>query len=92
MPESVSRDEMLAMSVITTLCAAGVAFYLRFLYALWKEMKPGLIEFSRRFRPRLGRNVAPGLTRSNRTRPREALRLIEVKRNTAFEELRKDVS
>ena len=82
--------EMVAMSVMTALCTAGVAFYLRFLSALWKEMKPGLVGFSRRFHRRLGGNVATGLSRPTPT-ARDVLHVIGAKPNTAFEELRKDV-
>lgn len=83
--------EMLAMSVITALCAAGVAFYLRFLSALWKEMKPGLLGFSRRLHPGFGRDVATGLSRSQKPTARKVLRVIGAKPNRALEELRKDV-
>jgi hypothetical protein len=82
---------MLLMPVITTLCTAGVAFYFRFLSALWKEMKAGLNGFFRRCQPGLGIDVTPGLSPYKMPRARGTLRLIEVKPNAKFEELRKDV-
>jgi hypothetical protein len=83
---------MLAMSVITALCTAGVAFYLRFLSALWKEIKPGLIGFSRRFQFGFGGNIPAALSRSKAPKARELLRLIEVGPNATCEGLRKDVN
>jgi hypothetical protein len=33
---------MIATTIVTVLCAAGIAFYLRFMIALGKECKPGV--------------------------------------------------
>jgi hypothetical protein len=34
------ETEMLAMAIMTMMCTAGIAFYVRFLLALCKECKP----------------------------------------------------
>lgn len=44
---------MVATSIITVLCAAGIAFYVRFMIALGKECKPGVSGYWVRLR--LGR-------------------------------------
>jgi hypothetical protein len=41
---------MLGMAVMTALCTAGIAFYVRFLLALCKECPPRLIAFWARLR------------------------------------------
>jgi hypothetical protein len=33
---------MVATTIVTVLCAAGIAFYVRFMVALGKECKPGV--------------------------------------------------
>ena len=37
--------EMFVMPVMTVLCSAGIAFYVRFLVALYKECKPRRIGY-----------------------------------------------
>jgi hypothetical protein len=44
-PDSSLEDEMLVMPMVTALCAAGIAFYVRFLVALCKECMPRRIGF-----------------------------------------------
>jgi hypothetical protein len=36
---------MFVTAVLTMLCTAGIAFYVRFLVALWKECKPRRIGY-----------------------------------------------
>ena len=39
-PRSVSDSKVFTSAVMTVLCTAGIAFYVRFLVALCKECKP----------------------------------------------------
>ena len=36
---------MFVMAIVTVLCAAGIAFYVRFLVALYKECKPRSVTY-----------------------------------------------
>jgi hypothetical protein len=81
---------MLAISVLTTLCTAGTAFYLRFLLALCKECAPRWI--IRRKPPRLGLEEIGASKQwpSNPHQSRAALQITEIPLNINFHELRKD--
>ena len=81
---------MFVISVVTTLCTAGIVFYLRFLFALCKEITPRWISYHKAFRVRLvekwtGKNV-PSKPRHSRA----ALQITEIPLNINFDELRKD--
>jgi hypothetical protein len=82
---------MVALPVITTLCTLGVAFYLRFLLAIGKELKPGLIGLARRFQFQLDRNFTTELLRRKPVKARDVLRVVNLEPNT-LEVLRKDVN
>jgi hypothetical protein len=56
--ELIQGMAMLIKSVVTMLCMAGVAFYVRFLFALRIEGKPRLIEHWSRLTPGV-REIAP---------------------------------
>jgi hypothetical protein len=45
---------MIATTIVTVLCAAGIAFYVRFMIALGKECKPGVSGHWVRLRPGRG--------------------------------------
>jgi len=45
---------MVATTVVMVLCAAGIAFYVRFMIALGKECKPGASGYWVRLRPGTG--------------------------------------
>ena len=45
---------MVATTIVTVLCAAGIAFYVRFMIALGKECKPGTSGYWVRLRPGTG--------------------------------------
>ena len=81
---------MLAISVLTTLCTAGIAFYVRFLLALCKECAPRWI--SRHKPPRLRLvKIASSKQQPSKPRPSRAARQItEIPLNINFHELRKD--
>jgi hypothetical protein len=81
---------MLAISVLTTLCTAGIAFYVRFLLALCKECAPRWI--SRHKPPRL-RLEEIGASKQWPSRPRQsraALQITEISLNINSHKLRKD--
>jgi hypothetical protein len=82
---------MLAMSAITMFCTAGVAFYVRFLLALWKEIKPGLIAYWRLLRTGFEQKVTAVTPRPKLRPSRVALRRVEAALNATFEELGKDI-
>jgi hypothetical protein len=54
---------MLITSVMTLVCTAGIAFYLRFLVALCKECKPRWLGFSKYLRPFSGSYSVPMLAK-----------------------------
>lgn len=45
---------MIGMAAIGTVCTIGIAFYLRFLLALWSEYRRGWIVYFVRFEPGKG--------------------------------------
>ena len=81
---------MLVISVITTLCTAGIAFYLRFVFALGQELTPRWI--SNRKPPRLRlEDKRTGNWLSPKPRlSRAALQITELPLNATFRELRRD--
>ena len=83
---------MLAKYVITVLCAGGTAFYLRFLFALWKEYGP---RFTRQGRPKPPRLRLERLSEYPElpfeiSRPHAALQIAELPHHTTFRILRRD--
>jgi hypothetical protein len=87
-----NRVNMLTKYVITVLCAGGVAFYLRFLFALWKECGP---RFTRQGRPKPPRLRLERLSEHRElpfeiSRPDAALQITEIPRRTTFRTLRRD--
>lgn len=81
---------MLAISVLTTLCTAGIAFYVRFLLALCKECAPRWTSSHRVPRLRL---EEIGNTKQWPSRPRQsraALQITEIPLNINSHELRRD--
>ncbi len=81
---------MLVLSVVTTLCSAGIAFYLRFLIALCKEWTPRWIDHRKPPRLRLeekrtGKPLPPRLRHS-----RAASQITEIPLHPSFHELRRD--
>ena len=82
---------MLVKSVITMLCTAGIVFYLRFLFALCKEGKFRLIEYSKRLRPSFREAVPVERLRStNKRHPQPVMRRIEIEPNGTLEQFGKD--
>jgi hypothetical protein len=82
---------MLLTPLITTLCTAGVVFYLRFLFALCGECRLRLIEYGKRLRPGFREAVLVERVRStNKRTPQPVMRRIEVKPNRTFEQFGKD--
>ena len=75
--------------VIMTLCAAGVAFYLRFLAALCKECQPRWMNYRQSSLLRLGKRFGAQPLRS-KTNPLVAVQITYVLRSTNFQELRRD--
>jgi hypothetical protein len=71
---------MLVISVITTLCTAGIAFYARFLFALCKELSPR--GNNQRKPPRL-RLEKKGTRKRLPSRPRHSRAASQNHRNTA---------
>lgn len=51
---------MLVSTVMATVGGVGLAFYLRFLLALWKDSQPALIGYWVRLRPDVQENHANG--------------------------------
>jgi hypothetical protein len=81
---------MLVISVITTLCTAGVVFYLRFLFAVCKECKPRWISYPKTARPRLEEKLPVPRLRSKPRTSRAAFEITEIPRNTTLKSLRRD--
>jgi len=81
---------MLVISVVTTLCTAGVAFYLRFLFALCKEITPRGISYRNAFRMRLEEKWTGKTLPSKPRHSHAALQITEIPLNINFDELRKD--
>jgi hypothetical protein len=81
---------MLAISLLTTLCTTGIAFYVRFLLALCKECAPRWTSRHKPPRPRFEE------IRTNKQQPSQprhsgaALQITEIPLNINFHELRKD--
>jgi hypothetical protein len=61
------KAEMLVTAVMTVMCGAGIAFYLRFLVALREERKPRLIGYWARLR--LGSSENAKAERQEREKP-----------------------
>jgi hypothetical protein len=80
---------MLAISVLTTLCTAGIAFYVRFLLALCKECAPRWISPHKPRRLRFEEIRASKQQPSPPRHSRAALQITEIPLNS-FHELRKD--
>jgi len=81
---------MLVISVITTLCTAGTAFYLRFLLALCKECAPRRIS---RHKPAGLRLAETGNIQQWPSKPRQsraALQITEIPLNIDSHELRRE--
>ena len=81
---------MLVISVVATLCTAGIAFYLRFLFALCKEITPRWISCRKAFRVRLEEKWSGKNLPSKPRHSRAALQITEIPLNLNFDELRKD--
>jgi hypothetical protein len=64
--------EVFVMSVIMLLCTAGIAFYVRFLVALYKECKPRRIGYWVRLRLGSGEDTIAELKHGKRRVPRAA--------------------
>jgi len=58
---------MVGTTIVTVLCAAGIAFYVRFMIALGKECKPGVSGYWVRLR--LGRGDGELVELQTRKRP-----------------------
>ncbi len=80
---------MLVISVVTTLCTAGTAFYLRFLFALCKELTPRWISNRKPVRLRLEEKRTGNWLSSNPRHSRAALQITQKPLNI-IDELRKD--
>jgi hypothetical protein len=63
---------MFVMPVMTALCTAGIAFYLRFLVALWKECRPRRIGYFVRVRLDSGEDTIAELQQRKRPVTRAA--------------------
>jgi len=81
---------MLVISLITTLCTTGIAFYLRFLYVLWREFTPRRINYRKPDRLRLEKKRTIKLSPSTPPHSSAASQLTEVRLNINFHELRRD--
>jgi hypothetical protein len=81
---------MLLISVITTPCTAGIAFYLRFFFALCKELTPRWISNRKPPHLRLERKWSGKRLPSKPRHSRAALQITEVPLNLNFHELRRD--
>ena len=81
---------MLAISVLTTLCTTGIAFYVRFLLALCKESAPRWISRPKPPRLRLEEIRTTKQQPSPPRHSRAALQITEIPLNIHFHELRKD--
>jgi hypothetical protein len=81
---------VLVISVITTLCTAGIAFYLRFLFALCKELTPRRISNRKPPRLRLEEKRTGNWISPKPRHSRAALQITKTPLNINFDELRKD--
>jgi len=63
---------MAAISIVTGICAVGVAFYLRFLIALWKESRHAWICYLVRLDPEAGANPVVPLLKKEKSLARAA--------------------
>jgi hypothetical protein len=82
---------MLITSVMTLICTAGIAFYLRFLVALCKECKPRWVRFSKYLRPLSGGYSAPILRLTDKSVAQEpVVRLSKVNLDVLLRESRKE--
>jgi hypothetical protein len=81
---------MLVISLITTLCTAGIAFYLRFLFALCTEFTSRWINYHKPHRLRLDKKRTIKLSPSRPPHSSAASQIIEVRLNINFHELRRD--
>jgi hypothetical protein len=81
---------MLVISVITMLCTAGIAFYLRFLLALCKELTPRWISNRKPHRLRLEEKRTGNWLSPKPRHSRAALQITELPLNTTLRELRRD--
>ena len=88
--DRVERLRMLISSFITTLCAGGVAFYLRYLVALCKEWKPRRLHFRKPPQLRMEKKSTIYRLRTKPRPSRAALHITEIPLNTTFNELRRD--
>jgi len=66
---------MLLISVITTLCSTGIAFYLRFLFALCEELTPHWISNRKPARLRLEAKRTSNWLSPELLHPRAALQI-----------------
>ena len=80
---------MLVLSAMTTLCTVGIAFYLRFLFALCKDFTPRWISNRKPPRSRLEKKGTSNWLPPNRRCSRPALQFTEPL-NTTLRELRRD--
>jgi len=81
---------MLLISVITTMCTAGVAFYLRFLFALCKEFTPRWINYRKPPQLRLEEKRTGKRLPFKSRHSHAAIQITEIVLNTNFHELRRD--
>jgi len=81
---------MLVISVITTLCTTGIAFYLRFMCALCKEWTPRWTHYRKPTRLRLEELQTGKLMPSKPRHPRAPLQIAKITINTTLNELRRD--
>src|ERR1700681_3365133 len=79
------RTVMLLISVITTLCTAGIAFYLRFFFALCKEFTPRWINNRKPAQLRLERKWSGKRLTSKPRHSRAALQITEMPLNINFQ-------
>jgi len=82
---------VLLVPLVTMLCAAGTAFYVRFLFALWQECKP---RFTRHRTPkpprvRVDKLSVHSVPLSETFRPCAALQITEIPNNAVFTRLRR---
>jgi hypothetical protein len=77
---------MLVISVVTTLCTVGIAFYARFLFALCKELSPRWMNYRKPHRLRLEKKRTRKRLPSRPRRSRAALQITELPLNTTFRE------
>jgi len=91
-PLGIEMDgRLLITSAMALICTAGVAFYLRFLVALWKECKPRWLAFSKHLRPVSGGHSAPILRPTdNHVARHSAVKLTKINLNALLEESRKE--